>query len=82
MNAAGKRLGFALQFTASANIFNVYMVLTGAGVVFYDHMPGTDAQAVAQAPFQGCINSHAVLSPNDTQIHSSKFMPELLNNRG
>ena len=47
MNATGKRLGFALLLTASAIIFNVYMVLTGAAVVFYDHMPGTDAQAVA-----------------------------------
>ena len=82
MNATKKRLGFALLFTAGAITFNVYMVLTGAADDFYGHLPGTAPQPVAQAVFQGCINSHVAVSPNDMPIHSSRFMPGHLTKRG
>lgn len=82
MNATYKRLGFALLFMAGVIIFNVYMVFTGAAGNFYGHVPGTAPQPVAQAPFQGCINSHVAASLNDMSIHSSKFMPGHLNTRG
>ena len=82
MNVTGKRLGFAQLLTAGDILSRVYMMVTGAAVDFYDHIPGTDAQAVAQAPFQGCLNSHVAVSRNDMPIHSSKFMPGHLTNRG
>jgi hypothetical protein len=61
MNATKKRLCFALLFAAGAIIFNVYMVLTGAAGDFYGHAPGTAPHFVAQAAFQGRINSHTSL---------------------
>ncbi len=75
MSAMEKRLSIALLFTAGVIIFNVYMVLTGAAGNLYDHLPGTSPQPVAQASFQGCINSHAAVSPDGMPIHSSKFLP-------
>ena len=82
MNTTNKRLGFALLFTAGAITINVYMVLTGAAGHFYGHVPGTAPQPVAQAPFEGRINSHMAVSPNDMPIHSSRFMPGHLSKRG
>ena len=82
MNATKKRLGFALLFTVGAISFNVYMVLSGAADDFYGHLPGTALQPVAQAPFEGRINSHMAVSPNDMPIHSSRFMPGHLSKRG
>ena len=82
MNATYIRLGFALLFMAGVIIFNGYMVLTGAADDFYGHVPGTAPQPVAQASFQGRINSHVAVSPNDMSIHSSRFMPGQLTTRG
>jgi hypothetical protein len=53
MSASGKRLGFALLFTAGVSIFNVYMVLIGAAGDLYDHLPGAAPQHETQAPFKG-----------------------------
>jgi hypothetical protein len=58
------------------------MVLTGAAGDFYGHVPGTAPQPVAQAAFQGRINSHVAVSPNDMPIHSSRFMTGHLSKRG
>jgi hypothetical protein len=82
MNATCIRLGIALLFTAGVIIFNGYMVITGAADDFYGHLPGTALQPVAQAPFEGRINSHMAVSPNDMPIHSSRFMPGHLSKRG
>ena len=82
MNATKKRLGFALLFTVGAISFNVYMVLSGAADDFYGHVPGTAPQPVAQAAFQGRINSHVVVFPNDMPIHPSRFLPGHLTTRG
>ena len=82
MNTTKKRLGFALLFTAGVISFNVYMVLTGAAGDFYGHVPGTAPQPVAQTAFQGCINSHVAVSPNDMPIQSSRFIPWHLTTRG
>jgi hypothetical protein len=82
MNTSRKRPGFSLLFTAGAISFNGYMVLTGAADDFYGHVPGTAPQPVAQVPFQGCINSHVAVSPDDMPIHSSRFMPGHLTTRG
>jgi hypothetical protein len=82
MNATYIRLGFALLFMAGVIIFNGYMVLTGATDDFYGHVPGAAPQPVAQASFQGRINSHVAVSPNDLSIHPSKFMPGHMIKRG
>jgi hypothetical protein len=82
MNATYIRLGFALLFMAGVIIFNVYMVFTGAADDFYGHVPGTAPQPVAQARFEGRINSHVAVSPIDMPIHSFKFMPWHLSKRG
>ena len=82
MNATCIRLGFALLFMAGVIIVNGYMVLTGAADDFYGHVPGTAPQPVAQAAFQGRINSHVVVFPNDMPIHPSRFLPGHLTTRG
>ncbi len=82
MNATKKRLGYALLFTAGAIGFNVYMVLTGAADDFYGYVPGTAPQPVVQVLFQGRINSHVVVSPNEMSIHPSKFLPGHMIKRG
>ena len=82
MNAIHIRLGFALLFMAGIIIFNAYMVFTGAAGDFYGHVPGTAPQPVAQAAFQGRINSHVVVFPNDMPIHPSRFLPGHLTTRG
>jgi hypothetical protein len=61
MSATGKRLGFALLFTAGVTIFNVYMVLMGAAGGLYDHLPGAAPQHETQAPSKGA------------QIHEGRF---------
>ena len=53
MSATGKRLGFALLFTAGVTIFNVYVVLMGAAGDLYDHLPGAAPQHETQVPFKG-----------------------------
>lgn len=82
MNATYTRLGFALLFMAGVIIFNVYMVLTGAAGDFYGHMPGTETQPAAQASFEGRMNSHVAVSPNDMPIQSSKVWPGRPSKRG
>jgi hypothetical protein len=78
MSAMGKRLGIALLFTAGVTILNVYIVLTGKADDLYDRIPGTAPQPVAQAPLQGCTNSHVAVFPDGTPIHSAKFLPSHL----
>jgi len=82
MNATYIRLGFALLLMAGVIIFNGYMVLAGAADDFYSHVPGTAPQPVAQAPFEGRINSHMAVSPNDMSIHTSRSMSGHLSKRG
>lgn len=82
MNATYVRLGFALLFMVGIIIFNVYMVLTGAAGDFYGHVPGIAPRPLAQAPFEGCINSHMAVFPNDMPVKSSKFSPGHLIKRG
>ncbi len=82
MNATYIRLGFSLLLMAGIIIFNVFMVLTGAAGDLYGHVPGTASQPVAQTAFQGRINSHVAVFPNDMPIHSSKSLPVRLSKRG
>jgi hypothetical protein len=82
MNATCIRLGFAMLLMAGIIIFNFYIVLTGAAGDFYRHVPGTGPQPVVQVLFEGRINSRVAVSPNDTPIHLSKFMPGHLTKRG
>lgn len=53
MSAAGKRLGFALLFTAGVTILNVYMVVMGAAGDLYGRLPGTAPQHETRSPFKG-----------------------------
>jgi hypothetical protein len=53
MSATGKRLAFALLFTAGVTILNVYMVVMGAAGDLYDHLPGAAPQHETRSPFKG-----------------------------